>query len=117
MHKNIVDRCPHFRPILLAMGTPSYQIAKFFVPRMNSLTSSEFTVKNNFCFAKEIIDQDSFLVMSSLNVDLLFTSIPLDETIDNCTNTIYSQQDVKEGINKEEFRNLLSLATKESYFQ
>ena len=33
-----------------------------------------------------------------------------------CTNTIYSEQDVIEGINKEEFRNLLLLATKESYF-
>ena len=35
---------------------------------------------------------------------------------DICTNTIYRQQDVIEGISKEEFRNLLSLATKESYF-
>ena len=54
--------------------------------------------------------------MCSLNVDSLFTNIPLDETIEICTNTIYSEQDVIQGINKEEFRNLLSLATEECYF-
>ena len=46
----------------------------------------------------------------------MFANIPLDETSNICTNTVYSEQDVIQGINKEEFRNLLSLATKESYF-
>ena len=54
--------------------------------------------------------------MGSLDVDSLFTNIPLDETIDIRTNTIYSEQDVMQGINKEELQNLLSLVTKESYF-
>ena len=55
--------------------------------------------------------------MASLHVDLLFTNIPLDETTDIRTNTIYNQQDViKKVVNKKEFRNFLSLATKESYF-
>ena len=54
--------------------------------------------------------------MRSLDVDSLFTNIPLDETINICINTVYSEQDVIRGINKEEFRNLLSLATKESHF-
>ena len=54
--------------------------------------------------------------MGSLDVDSLFTNIPLDEAINICTNTLYSEQNVIEDINKEEFRNLLSLPTKESYF-
>ena len=52
--------------------------------------------------------------MRSLDVDSLFTNIPLDETINICINTVYSEQDVIRGINKEEFRNLLSLTPKES---
>ena len=44
VHKNIVCRCPPFRRILSAIGRPSYKIAKFLVPRMNSITSNEFTV-------------------------------------------------------------------------
>ena len=41
--------------------------------------------------------------MGNLNVDSLFTNIPLDETTDICSNTFYSEQDVTEDINKEEF--------------
>ena len=54
--------------------------------------------------------------MGSLNVDSLFTNITLEETINICTNLIYDNVDVIEGINKLEFKNLLSLATQESYF-
>ena len=42
--------------------------------------------------------------MGSLDLDLLFSNTPLAETIDICTITIYSQQDVIKGINKEDFR-------------
>ena len=52
VNKNVVDRCPSFRPILSAIGTPSYKIAKFLVPRMDFITSNELTVKDTFCFAK-----------------------------------------------------------------
>ena len=72
--------------------------------------------KDTFCFAKEVVEQDSSLVIGSLDVGSLFTNITPDETIDICTNTIYSQQGVIEEIKKEEFQNLLSLAVKESYF-
>ena len=82
---------------------------------MNSITFNEFTVKDSFCFAKEKVEQDSFLVIGSLDVDSLLTNISFDKTINICTNTVYSEQDVIQGINKEEFRNLLSLATKEPY--
>ena len=42
--------------------------------------------------------------------------MPLEETINICTNLLYNNEDVIEGINKSEFKNLLSLATQESYF-
>ena len=54
--------------------------------------------------------------MGSLDVDSLFTNIPLEETINICTNLLYNNEDVIEGINKFEFENLLLLATQESYF-
>ena len=70
---------------------------------MNSITSNEFTVKDAFCFAKEIDEQDTSIVMGSLDVDSLFTNIPLDEPTDIRYNTVCSEQDVIQGINKEEF--------------
>ena len=67
-------------------------------------------------FAEEIVHLDSKLLIGSLDVDSLFTNIPLEETINICTNLLYNNEDVIEGINKSEFKNLLSLATQESYF-
>ena len=32
VHKPIIDNCPSFRPILSAIGTPTYNLAKFLVP-------------------------------------------------------------------------------------
>ena len=54
--------------------------------------------------------------MGSLDVDSLFTNIPLKETINICTELIYDQNDSTEGLNKSEFKELLFLATKEPYF-
>ena len=66
-------------------------------------------------FAKEIAEQDSSFYVGSLDVDLLFTNIPVEETVNICTESIYDQNDSIEGLNKSEFKELLSLATKESY--
>ena len=53
--------------------------------------------------------------MGSVDFDSLFTNIPLEETIDICTNTLFENME-KVGLSKIEFKELLSLATKESYF-
>ena len=54
--------------------------------------------------------------MGSLDVDSLFTNIPLEETINICTNLLYNNEDVIECISKSEVKNLLLLATQKSYF-
>ena len=54
--------------------------------------------------------------MGSLDVDSLFANIPLDETIDICVNQLFENTDTVEGFKKSELKQLLCLATKESYF-
>ena len=54
--------------------------------------------------------------MGSLDVDSLFTNIPLDETIDICINQLFENTDTVEGFTKSELKQLLCLAAKESYF-
>ena len=54
--------------------------------------------------------------MGSLDADSLFTNIPLEETINICTNLLYNNEDVIEGMNKSEIKNLLLLAAEKSYF-
>ena len=85
-------------------------------PWLSSIYFNEFTVKDSFAFAEEILHQESKLSMGILDGDSLFTNIPLEETINRCTNLLYNNEDVIEDINKSDFKNLLSPATHESYF-
>ena len=86
VRKNISDNCPPFRRILSAINTPNYKLAELPVPILKSLTSNEYTVKDSFSFAKEIVEHDSEFFVGSLDVYFLLTNIPLEETIDICTN-------------------------------
>ena len=54
--------------------------------------------------------------MASLDVDSLFTNIPLEETIDICIDSLYNDDENTPNIPKDVFRNLLNVATKESLF-
>ena len=98
------------------LQTPTYNLAKFLVPILNPLTKSEYTVKDSFQFAEEICEQDPTFCMGSLDVDSLFTNIPLDETIDICVNQLFENTDTVEGFIKSELKQLLCLAKEKSYF-
>ena len=115
VHKQKADGCPPFWPTLSALQTLTYNLAKFLVPILNPLTKNEYTVKDSFQFAEEICEQDPTLSMGSLDVDSLFTSVPIDETIDICVNQLFEKTDTLEGFAKSEIKQLLCLATKESY--
>ena len=102
--------------LMTALNTPTYKLAKFLVPILKPLTTNEFTVKDSFHFAEEIVDQQYDLSMGSLDVDSLFTNIPLEEAIEICTNELFKESETVEGLSKTEFKELLSLATKDSHF-
>ena len=53
--------------------------------------------------------------MASLDVEALFTNIPLEETMEICVEQVFKTEDKVEGLGKEDFRSMLSLATKESF--
>ena len=100
----------------MTLQTPTYNFAKFLVPILDPLTKNEYTVKDSFHFAEEICGQDPSLSMGSLDVDSLFTNIPLDETIDICINQLFENTDTVKGFKKSEIKQLLCLPTKEFYF-
>ena len=116
VHKALVRGIPKMRPILSAIGTASYNLSKFLVPLMETIAVGPYTISNSFSFNKEILKQDSSLFMGSLDVDALFTSIPLDETIKISVDSLFNDKNLVEGLTKSEFRKLLSLASKNSLF-
>ena len=92
VHKDIIDNCPPFRPVLSAINTPTYKLAKFLVRILKSLTSNQYTVKDSSAFAEEIVAQDSEFFKGSVDVDAFFTNIPHEETINICANTLFEKQ-------------------------
>ena len=54
--------------------------------------------------------------MASLDVDSLFTNIPLKETINICVENLFKKQTHIGNLSKESFKELLTLATFESFF-
>ena len=116
VHKQQVGGFPPFWSTLSTLQTPTYNLAKFLILILNPLTKNQYTVKESVQFAKKICEQDPTLSMDSLDVDSLLTNIPLDETIDICVNQLFENTDTVKGFTKSELKQLLSLATKESYF-
>ena len=103
VHKPVIDNCPEFRPILSAIGTPTYKLAKFLVPILSPLTINEFSVHDSFSFANEVSSFCPNHFMASLDTESLFTNIPLDT-------------DTMPNLDKNDLRELLNLASYESFF-
>ena len=113
VHKPLINGLPPFRPILSAIGTPTYKLAKFLVPVLSDITQKEFTVKDSFTFVDQILTQNSDFHMASLYVDALFSNIPLDESIDIRVKKLFeTTETLVKGTSKNDFGNLLNLATK-----
>ena len=98
------------------IGTPTYKLSKFLVPIIEPVTTNEYTIKDSFSFAEEVVDYDPQLFMSSLDITSLFTNIPLNETTDIICNELYKNKELINGMDKSVFRELLTLAMNETCF-
>ena len=78
-----------------------------------SFLFTTFTLKDSFEFAKIVCEQDAGLFMASLDVDSLFTNVPLEETINTCVNELFKSNC---SINKKQSTEMLSLTTEELIF-
>ena len=79
IYKQFVNNIPKLRPISSALNRGTYKWAKCFVPLF--CLSNEHTLKDSFEFAKVICEQNSDLYLASLDIDSLFSNVPLDENI------------------------------------
>ena len=86
------------------------------MPVLSPLTIIQYTVKDSFAFAKEITKANYNYVMASLDVENLFTNIPLEETIENCANDLFLDKSKIDNLAKQGLYVLLSAAVKGSFF-
>ena len=90
IHKPILNGMLKFRSILSAINTPGYKLAKYLILNLKPLTHNNYTIHDSFAVAKEVTSFDSSLLIASL--ESLFTNIPLEETINDCTEDLFSKQ-------------------------
>ena len=88
-----------------AIKTATYNLAKFLVTLLELITTNIYIVKNSVEFAKEIADQNPGLFMASLEVEFLFTNIPLEKTISVCYDSLFSNDAKVNSINRIDFEN------------
>ena len=104
--KKFLGKCQSFRLISSAIKTPSNNLAKFLVPVIEPITKNNFTAKNRFEFSKEICEQNSEYLLASLDIEFLFTNIPLEETDKVCCDLLYKNQELLLNISKTRFDKL-----------
>ena len=57
VQKASAENCPQFTPILLALNVPTNKLEKPLVPSLKPLITNEFTLKDSFHLAEEVVDQ------------------------------------------------------------
>ena len=57
VHNQQVDDCCPFRPILSALQTSTYNLAKFLVPKLNTLTKNDYQLKIHFKLLKRYVSK------------------------------------------------------------
>ena len=93
VHKGSDDQSPPFRPIMSAIDTPSYKIVKFLVPMLSELTKNKYV-------SKDSLENKIQIFSWPLDIDSLFTNLPLEETIDICVKKLFARKKKYQGFRK-----------------
>ncbi len=109
------------RPIISAIGTYNYKLAKWLAGILTPLwKESPFMLKDTFEFVNKVkeINTDTDKFMLSFDVESLFTNVPTDETIEIILRKVF-QPGVRQfhGMTREILKKFLVICTKESHFQ
>ena len=106
------------RPIIDQTGTYVYDASKVAAQFLKPLAKNEFTISDTLAFPellKNIENSDDYEDVS-YDVESLFTSIPIKETIDYIIHKIYTKNVIEPMCKKSIFKKLLIKLTKECTF-
>ena len=109
-HKAVINNCPKVRPILSTVGTRTYKVAKSLVPILPPLTSNEFWIHDSFSLPDEVSNFCPNHFLASLDVESLFTNIPLNEDIEIRIDDLLCDTNTIHNLYRNDMRELLTLA-------
>ena len=112
-----VNQLP-MRPVISNIGTATYELSKYLAELLRPLTKSEYSIESTKDFVDRIkqkrLPQEYELV--SFDVVSLFTSVPLDYTINIILDKIYKEKLIETKLKRNEMKKLLETCTKEMHF-
>ena len=106
------------RPVISNIGTSTYEISKYLAKTLTPLTKSVYNIDSTKDFLEKIKTAkiETGYKMVSLDVVSLFTSVPLDFTINLILDKIYEEKRVSTKLSRNELKSLLELCTKRMHF-
>ena len=106
------------RPIISQVLTPTYQLAKTINKIISPFIPHQYTLKSTNDFIDLLHDNTCEGSIASLDVESLFTNVPIDPTIDIILQHTYSHKTLPPPkIPKEILKQMLELCTKEAPFR
>ena len=103
------------RPIIDQTGTYIYKASKVVAKYLSTLAKNKYTIRDTLSFPdllKSVPSDDNYEDVSP-DVESLFTSIPIQETIDHILYKIYVKKELKQFCKKSIFKKLLNKLTTE----
>lgn len=83
---------------------------------LKPVTIKKFTTKNSLHFSKEIFDHQPDFSMGILDLNSLFTNIPLKRSIEICWNKLSKKSITVRDWSQSEFKEILSPLTEDFHF-
>ena len=118
IHKNVKQ--PPLRPIISMTGTVTHDIAQYLNSIIRPYLNSNYIVKSSNEFLMHInnVKLEPGQQMLSLDVESLFTNVPVEETTDIILQVAFNHESLPPPcINQETLRDLLLICTTETPFQ
>ena len=108
-----VDQLPII-PVASNIGTATYQLAKYLAKCLSPFSLCQYTFKSTKDFIQKIhnVNVPHGLNMISSDVKPLFTSVPLEGTVNVALDRIFHRKEIETSISKSDMRNLILLCTK-----
>ena len=113
-----IDNLP-LRPIISTIYTASYQLVKYLAKLLSPLAQSNYTINSTKDLMIKIKNEKipENYEMVSFDVKSLFTSVPLEHTIDIIIKRIYEKHEITTVFTKHEMKKLPTICTKNVHFR
>lgn len=116
VHKNRTN--PPLRPIISQVTSPTYTVAKELNNLIKPYLSKQYSIQSTDEFLDILQSTDSNGTLASLDVESLFTNVPIDETINTILNSVYNHQTLPPlKVSRNHLEQLLRACTQEAPFK